>query len=138
MTHTQVTHRPDMDIQADVERLMLYYPPLMKDRRSIQVQVSAGAVKVTGNVQTPNTRRYFLDAIPGVAGVTAVDGSELYDDESIRLEAGRLLPNGVNVGRCQYGSVVLVGPLPPDTSADELVAQIQQVPGVRQVLTDLT
>lgn len=139
MTHAQVvTRRPDIDIQADIERLPLYYPPLAKDRHNIQVEVNTGAVTVTGHVQTPNTRRYFLNVIPRVEGVVSVDGSRLYDDESIRMEVGRLMPVGVNVGRCQYGNVVLVGTPPPDVSAADLTAQAQQVAGVRQVITDLT
>ena len=138
MTHENVViRRPDIDIQADIERMMLNYPPLAKDRHSVHVEVNDGAVRVFGHVQTPNTRRYFLNSIPAVEGVTAVDGAELFEDESIRLEVGRLLLTGVNVGRCQYGNVVLVGRLPPGANADELVAKVKQVPGVRQVITAL-
>ncbi|MBI5671007.1 MAG: BON domain-containing protein [Chloroflexi bacterium] len=137
MVHTTVvTRRPDVDIQADIERLLLTYPPLTKDRHSIQVQVQDGAVTVTGHVQTPNTRRYFLNLIPTVEGVTSVDATRLFDDESIRLEVGRLLPTGVRVGRFQYGNVVLTGRLPDDVNADDLLEQVRQVPGVRRIITD--
>lgn len=127
-------HRPDIDIQADIERNMLNYPPLAKDRHSVRIQVNDGIVKLIGHVQTPNTRQFFLNAVPTVEGVVSVDGSDLFDDESIRLEVGRLLPVGLNVGRSQYGNVVLVGRLPDGANADEVKAKVRQVPGVRQVI----
>jgi osmotically-inducible protein OsmY len=128
--------RPDIDIQADIERRMLNYPPLAKDRHSIRVQVNDSVVKLSGHVQTPNTRRFFLNAVPTVDGVVAVDANELYDDESIRLEVGRVLPVGLKVGRCQYGNVVLVGRLPEGVNLADLEAKIREVPGVRQIITD--
>lgn len=127
-------HRPDIDIQADIERNMLNYPPLAKDRHSVRIQVSDGIVKLSGHVQTPNTRQFFLNAVPTVEGVVSVDGSELFDDESIRLEVGRLLPVGLNVGRSQYGNVVLVGRLPEDVNRADIEAKVRQVPGVRRVI----
>lgn len=137
MAHVKVlTHRPDMDIQADIERMMLTYPPLTKDRHSVHIHVHDGAVKVTGHVQTPNTRRYFLNSIPAVDGVTSIDATQLFDDESIRLEVGRLLPAGVRVGRCQYGNVVLVGRPLDGVDAADIVRKVREVPGVRQVITD--
>lgn len=137
MVHTNVvTPRPDVDIQAEIERRMLNYPPLAKDRHSIEVRVQDGTVIVTGNVQTPNTHRWFVNRIPTVDGVTGVDAAGLYDDESIRLEAGRLLPDGINVGRCQYGNLILVGRLPDGISEADAVASVRDIAGVRQVITD--
>jgi osmotically-inducible protein OsmY len=134
MEQSVLVSRPDIDIQADIERNMLNYPPLAKDRHSVKVQVNDGIVKLSGHVQTPNTRQFFLNAVPTVEGVVSVDGSELFDDESIRLEVGRLLPVGLNVGRSQYGNVVLVGRLPEGMSADEVEAKVREAPGVRQVI----
>ena len=130
--------RPDVDIQADIERNMLNYPPLAKDRHSIHIQVNEGTVKLSGHVQTPNTRHFFVNAVPTVEGVVAVDSGELYDDESIRLEVGRLLPLGVNVGRCQYGNVVLVGRLPDGVNLADVETKVREVPGVRQIITAFT
>ena len=138
MVHTDVfVSRPDVDIQAEIERRMLNYPPLAKDRHNIQIQVNEGVVRLTGHVQTPNTRHFFVNAVPTVDGVVAVDSSELYDDENIRLEVGRLLPLGVNVGRSQYGNVVLVGRLPEGVSRADVEAKVREVPGVRQIIAAL-
>ncbi|HEX2906808.1 MAG TPA: BON domain-containing protein [Phototrophicaceae bacterium] len=126
--------RHDLDIQAEVDRLKLSYPPLTKDRHSVHVQVTEGIVKISGHVQTPNTRQYFLNTVPSVPGVVAVDASELFDDESIRLEAGQRLPDGVNVGRSQYGNLVLVGKLPTGTTESEIVGRVARVQGVRRVV----
>lgn len=138
MVHTNlVVSRPDIDIQAEIERKMLNYPPLTKDRHNVRIQVNDGVVKLYGHVQTPNTRHFFVNAVPTVEGVVAVDSSELYDDESLRLEVGRLLPVGVNVGRSQYGNIVLVGRLPDGVSLADVETKVREVPGVRQIIAAL-
>jgi hypothetical protein len=72
--------------------------------------------------------------IPSVEGVRSVSANILYDDESIRLEVGRELPMGVQLARVYYGTVILAGNLPEGMSEDELIAQVQKEPGVKQVI----
>ena len=67
-------------------------------------------------------------------GVTGVDLSRLFDDDFIRLEAGKAIPVGV-IANIEYGTVVLTGRLPQNMSADEVVSKVGTVPGVRRVVT---
>lgn len=127
--------RPDVDIEGDIEHLIAHYPPLVKDRHSFKIQVENGVVIVSGHVQTPITRSYLLKNLPLIPGVVDVKSDYLYADETIRLEAARLIPVGVVLARVQYGSVVLSGTLPKGMTADALVSQIKSVPGVKQVIT---
>jgi osmotically-inducible protein OsmY len=133
---TNAVSRPDVDIEEDIEHLIAHYPPLVKDRHSFQTLVQDGVVTVTGHVQTPITRSYLLKNLPLIPGVADVKSEYLYSDETIRLEASRLIPIGVVLGRVQYGSVVLTGTLPHGTTADSLASQIKAIPGVKQVFTD--
>ncbi|MBZ0277223.1 MAG: BON domain-containing protein [Anaerolineae bacterium] len=136
MTHTEtIEQRPDVDIVGDIEHLIAHYPPLQHDRGYFTVSVTAGVVTVSGHVQSPITRRYMMDALPEVPGVVAVQAESLHDDQSIRLEAGRIVPSNVQVARVQFGIVVLGGSLPADATAEAVVADVQQVAGVRQVVT---
>jgi osmotically-inducible protein OsmY len=135
MAETQAAvERTDLDIVSDIDHFIAQYPPLMKDRRGINVQVRDGQVTVTGHVQTPNTRRYFLDLLPDIVGVRSVDADEFYADESLRLEIGKVVPVGVQVGKIHYGAVILVGKVPPGSSADSIITHVQRIPGVRQVI----
>ncbi len=131
---TMTTYRDDLDILGDIDRLIAHYPPLMKDRHAINCQVKEGFVTVSGHTQSPNTRRYFLDNLPLIPGVTGVNADHFYDDESIRVDAGRAIPFGVRVGKVQYGGVILTGSLPEGTNASDVAARIQQIPGVGRVL----
>mgnify|MGYP005839960851 FL=1 len=110
------------------------YPPLAHDRHSIRIRVNEGQVILSGYVRTLATRRYFLTSLAGIAGVVGVQAEALFDDETLRLEAGQVIPPGVVVARCQYGSLVLSGQLPPGMSAADVAARVRQVPGVRRVL----
>ncbi len=135
MTETQpALERTDLDILSDIEHLITQYPPLMKDRHAIKLQVKNGAVTVTGHVQTPNTRRYFLDIIPEVEGVHSVAADGFYDDESIRLEIGKVLPAGTLVAKIQHGTVILAGSLPAGKSAESVAKSVGKIPGVVQVI----
>ncbi len=107
-----ITQRPDMDIQDDIDHLIAHYPPLQKDRHAIHVIVSNGIVTISGHVQTPITRQYFLERLTHIPGVVAVHGDELFDDETTRIEAGKVIPSGVILGKVLYGTAVLSGDLP--------------------------
>ncbi len=136
MTDTQVTtERADMDIAEDIESLIAHYPPSRNDQRHIDVHVKNGHVTLTGHVQSPTTRRYLVVQIPSVEGVRSINADLLYDDESIRLDVGRGLPMGVQLARVYYGTVVLAGKLPQDITEASLIADVQAVACVAQVMT---
>ena len=135
MTETQpAVERTDLDILSDIEHLIAQYPPLMKDRHAIKLDVKNGHVTVTGHVQTPSTRRYFLNTIPEVEGVQSIDAERFYADESIRLEIGKVLPVGALVAKIQHGVVILAGELPAGINAESVVERVQQLPGVVKVI----
>jgi hypothetical protein len=137
MTETHPTAlRADLDILEDIEHLIAQYPPSRKDQHSIHVQVKDGHVTLTGHVQTPNTRRYLLDLLPGVSGVQSFDAEQFFDDESIRLDVGKVLPMGAQLARIQYGTVILSGKLADGQNAEGVVARVGAVPGVTRVITD--
>jgi osmotically-inducible protein OsmY len=135
-TATTFTQRPDIDIQADIDRVITHYPPLQKDRHAIQTRVENGVVTVSGHVQTPITRRYLLTQLPTVPDVKSVNADQFFDDETIRIEAGSDIPVGVILGKVYYGTAVLSGQLPPDTTAEEVAKRVANVVGVKRVVTD--
>jgi osmotically-inducible protein OsmY len=128
--------RHDLDIREDIYRLMSHYPPLNHDRHQIEVEVEDGVVKLRGYARSRPTYRYLLDHIPSIRGVRAVDADELFCDEILRLDLGRLVPYGVIVN-LEYGTAILTGRLPEDYSIEKLVKQIAQVRGVHRVVTSL-
>jgi hypothetical protein len=128
------TQRTDLDILSDIESLIAQYPPLMKDRHNIDVQVKNGHVTVRGHLLSPNTRRYFLDTLPTIEGVQSINSDALYDDENTRLNIGKILPAGVRLARMYYGIAILAGKLPDGMTADTAAAQIGQLPGVKSVV----
>lgn len=127
----------DTDIEAGVHHLMTQYPPLVKDRNAIKVNVKDGVVTLTGHTQTPITRRYFLDKMmPTLAGVKSVNAEGLFDEQSIRMEVARILPIGVQAN-IRYGTVILSGEVSSDVNTDELIAKVSSLPGVVNVMNDL-
>lgn len=131
----QTVTRPDIDIIEEIEDLMAHYPPTMRDRHHIQVSAQDGMVTLKGYVMSPNTRAFLLENVPQVEGVRSVNADELYDDESIRLDVGRLIEPGIMFARIEYGTVVLSGRVPAGKTAEEFVRQVAQVTGVRRVVT---
>ncbi|MDX1993298.1 MAG: BON domain-containing protein [bacterium] len=135
MAETPVrAERPDMDIQEEIHDHLTDYPPLSHDRHRVHVEVQNGAVTVSGHVKTPQTLRYLINKIEQVEGVKSVTNEGLYDDETLRLEVGRLVPVGVFVNT-EYGAVILSGNLAAGAAVESLVQQVAQVPGVHRVLT---
>lgn len=127
----------DVDIQAAIDRLVTHYPPLVQDRHQLDFEVDKGKVVARGWVRTTITRRYLVDGLTALAGVVAVNSDQLYSDDDLRLQIGRLVPVGVfaNMG---YGAIVLTGDLPKGTTAAKLSAAIGKVKGVRAVYTDFS
>ncbi len=128
------SQREDSLIKADIDHLIATYPPLTKDRRAIRVTVRDGVVTVSGHVQTANTRRYFLDRLASIAGVTAVLHDDFYDDLAIRLEVSKVIPLGVQA-TVLYGSVILAGEPPQDLSAEVIAERVLAVRGVVKVVS---
>lgn len=125
--------RPTVDILEDVGHVFHSYAPLLHDRSRITVSFDNGTVKAVGYTKTAQSRDIFAREAAKIDGVSAVDVSELYDDDTFRLEAGDLVPFGVYVF-VSYGAVVLTGRLPEGTTAEALVAEINKLPGVRKVI----
>ncbi len=127
--------RPDEDIFDDLENLYTSarYAPLMHDRHHLHFEIHEGVVHVSGHVKVQTTRRYLLAQIPRIAGVKSVVADQLYDDETLRLEVGRVTPE-VQV-MVEYGTIILAGSLPPGSSAEQIAAAANRVAGVKKVVT---
>lgn len=130
---TQTT-RPDVDIEEDIRDLIAHYPPLQADRHHLDIAVHDGTVELFGHVKSLVTRRYLVDRVAQLAGVYTVDSDRLYSEETIRLEAGQRIPNGV-IANVVYEVVILTGQPPAGTSVDDIVRELSLIPGVEQVRT---
>ena len=138
MADTPVTHsRSDLDILEDIENAIIHYPPLVNDRHRVQIAVHNGVVTLSGHLRTSITCQHLMDAVRQVAGVTQIQSDQLYDDDTLRREAGALIPSGVFVN-VEYGTARLTGRLPAGTDAAALEARIGAMPGVRQVVMRAT
>lgn len=124
--------RPDVDILADIEAVIVHYPPLQQDRHHFKVRVQSGSVVISGHVRTPITRRYLLDRVGTVADVTEIDATNLHTEEEIRLAAAKVVPDGVLVN-VRYGVVILNGKLPEGVTAEAVAQAFKTIPGVERV-----
>jgi osmotically-inducible protein OsmY len=129
-TKTQL--RPDIDIEEDIREFIRGYPPLRQATPHLEFHSKEGVVTLSSHVRSVQAKRVLIDNVPDIAGVTQVDSTRLYDDESIRLDLGRVLPRGVMV-RVNFGHITVYGELPANEDADVIVAHIKAVPGVRKV-----
>ncbi len=128
------TTRPDVDIEEDVRGVIAHYPPLQADRHQLRIIVRGDEVVVEGHVRSLVTRRYLIDHVREIVGVRAVDTDRLYCEETIRLEAGQHIPDGV-IANAAYGTVILTGKLPDSAGAEAVVSDVAQIPGVMRVVT---
>lgn len=128
--------RPDVDIEEDVAQLIRSYSPLKASHSYFKYQAHDGVVSLIGNVRSPQARRVLIDNVPNIAGVKQVDASALYDDETIRLAVGSLLPDGV-MASVHFGAVALTGRLPAGASADEVTQKVGAIAGVKRVGAEL-
>ncbi len=126
--------RADIDIQEDIHRLMQHYGPLINDRHRIEATVADGAVTVTGYVKNQTTANYFLNNTGRIRGVSGVDASQFFADDTMRIAVGHVIPPGISV-TLEYGAVILSGVLPPDADLESIVGEVVKVPGVNRVLT---
>lgn len=129
------TPRPDIDILSDVNSVIAQYPPTAADRHSFTTTVQDGLVTLHGHVRTPISRRYLINELPKLDGVRALDSDALFDDESIRLDVGRLLPDGAMANVLQ-GTVALAGALPHGDDLVALADVLARVPGVVRVVAN--
>jgi osmotically-inducible protein OsmY len=135
MEHTVKT-RPDEDILEEIREFVRGYDPLKRDRAHFECSSVNGHVVLQGHTRTTKSRRVLVDNVPDLAGVISVDASQLYDDESLRFDIGKVLPRGTFV-RVNYGTVVITGTLPKGVEAQAVVEAVKAVPGVRpQVVTE--
>jgi osmotically-inducible protein OsmY len=125
-------HRPDMDIEEEIELLIRSFAPLKTSRGHFTFKSADGHVTVEGNVRSPQARRVLVDNIPHIRGVVSCDSSKLLDDETVRLAVGVLMPPGVTAS-VHYGTVALTGELPEGASAETIIKAVSAVPGVRRV-----
>lgn len=134
MADTQAHSRHDVDILEAIHTVIAHYPPLAADRHHVRVSVVSGTAVLEGHVKTPITRQYLIEHVAAVPGVRGVQTKALYDDETIRLELGPVLPEGVFANPA-YGVVVLSGALPGGVAEMDAVERAAAVPGVVRVVT---
>jgi osmotically-inducible protein OsmY len=128
-----VTTRPDVDIELDLQQIIRNYPPLNNDRHHLYVTVSNGDVTVRGNIKTPMNRRVLASRFRNESGVRSIDVDELYDDETIRQRAGKIVPSGALV-TSDYGILVVAGTIDEDVTTT-IVPQLEKILGVKKVVT---
>ncbi len=134
MTELTKISRPDVDIEADIQDVIAHYPPLQSDWHHLHIAVNGGVVDLSGHTRSQVSRTYLIEKVEAVRGVQAVVREELYDEDTIRREAGRRTPTGVFVN-ARYGTVILTGSLPEGVEAAQVVNDVAQIAGVQQVVT---
>jgi hypothetical protein len=124
--------RPDVDIVADIDALVRSFIPLRPSKSFFSYTCHNGAVTLAGNVRNAQAVQVLTTNVPRIVGVTRVNAANLYDDETVRVAIGQLLPPGVYVS-VQHGGVALTGKLPAGASAEVITNAVGAVPGVRRV-----
>ncbi len=138
MSDVSVTkQRPDADIRADIHHMEISYPPLVNDRHQVNFEVEKGAVTVTGYVKGPPTYAYVIKQLNAIPGIKSLDHAQFYCDSDLRLDVGKAVPAGVIV-MLEYGTVVLSGHAPTETSVESIVRQVGLIDGVRRVITNFS
>jgi osmotically-inducible protein OsmY len=127
--------RPDIDIERDLEEIVKSYPPSNSDRHHLYLTVSQGSITLRGHIKTPMTRRVLISRFQNVAGVRSLHADELYDDETIRLMAGKMVPPGALVNS-DYGTLVLAGHIESEKGS-QITQQLERIPGVKRVVNVL-
>ncbi|HRL11264.1 MAG TPA: hypothetical protein PKX07_05260 [Aggregatilineales bacterium] len=128
--------RPDLDILDDIQALVNQYPPMRHERHFVEFKVDGARVIVTGNLRSGITARLLRQALMTVPGIHEIDASALFDDDTIRLSVGQLVPPGVFVN-LSNGAVALTGKMPADLTDAQLVERVTAIPGVTRVVTAL-
>jgi osmotically-inducible protein OsmY len=137
-------YRPDDDIQADILKEMrlesLLFP---QDVLALRADVTAGVVRVRGNVHTSRTHRDLVDKARRVAGVLSVT-DELVEDQELEMAVAAALardPATRSLNICVFpraGEIELAGKAPDEEVAELAIETAASVPGVRSVTSSLT
>lgn len=133
MQNTIIT-RPDEDILDDIHSLFTTYPPLQHDRHAVSIRVERGVVTLEGHIKAMPTYRYLQANLPKVKGIRVINADNLFEDETIRREVGKVIPVGMQV-RVEYGVVILTGKLPEGAAVEDVVQQVASVKGIKRILT---
>lgn len=129
-----VKTRADEDILDDIHDLFTTYPPLQHDRHAIEIRVERGVVTVAGHIKAMPTYEYLAFNLPKVKGIQHINADNLYEDETIRREVGKVIPLGIQV-RIEYGAVILTGTLSSDMTVEDVVNKVAGVRGVGRIIT---
>ncbi|HLV34168.1 MAG TPA: BON domain-containing protein [Spirillospora sp.] len=133
----QARVQSDAELEEAIDAIITHYPPLMNDRSHLTLQVENGVVTVSGHTRTSITRTYLVDALKQMPGIVSLHIDNLYSDDQIRLEVGKVIPVGV-YSNVKHGVVILSGQLPTGKTIEEVIAAVEQVKGVRAVRAQLT
>lgn len=133
MLHPSTPARPDMDIREDITSLIVRYPPLSSERHLIEFSVEQGVVRFRGHIGNAINRGYLLEHTARVPGVRRIDAGLLFDQEAMRLDIGRVLPEGVMVN-VRYSAVVLSGRPVSGEDIGLIAQQVANMPGVQKVI----
>jgi len=126
--------RSDEAIEADIHHMLRTFAPTSHDRHQLVITVNEGNVTVKGYVKSRPAFDFIQGSLPRVQGVKSVNTDQLYNDESLRIAVGKIVPFGVYVNM-EYGAVILDGKLPEGTTVEDVVKKVALIPGVRRVLT---
>lgn len=130
MADVTIVARNDADIFDDVQRLARTAFSTRLSRGNFQYAVRNGVVTVKGHLSSRIGYDLFIDNLMTIDGVVAVDDRELFDDETLRLQIGEILPRGMRM-RIQHGVVALLGRLDPNSEEVlEALAAIGEMPGI--------
>jgi hypothetical protein len=128
---TEIQTRLDADIEDDILVSLRRFGPLIAARRFFKIQSIRGQVTVTGNSGSPQAKHVLRDYIEKIRGVLNIDMSDLHDDETIRLNIGAVVPEGILVN-VQFGSVVLISK--SQKAAPEILDKVRSIAGIRHVM----
>ena len=132
---TAALKRPAVDIEEDIREFIRSYDPVKQAVHHFSYTVDDdGHVVLTGNVRSVQARRVLVDNIPDIPGVISLDNRAFFDDETLRLEVGKLLPRGV-MTRVNFGHATLYGMMPEGANLDDVMAAVKNHPGIHGVDT---
>ncbi len=125
-------HRPDVDIEEDIARIVHSYSPLQMSRSYFTYTVLDGVVTFRGNIRTQQAKGVLLENTTKLPGVLRVESALLRDDEDVRGAVGAILPDDV-LATVHGGVVALASQGADATVMGEVMRKISTLPGVRRV-----
>ena len=133
-------YRPDYELLQAVRDAIASHPHLTADdRRAVSVDVTDGAVHLSGNVRTPQAEAATREAAASVPGVGEVR-SVVMDDRALETAVGRALEaagmsrHGRLYVRAALGEVTLEGYISAAGPARDIVKAAAAVPGAVSVV----